>query len=78
MLTPAHHAELEDVGPHVRVEDLDEGEVHVQSLQPHPGEGRQQEIVHEQGGQDAQAVAGEGRQPGVEQVQQVQGQQGGR
>ena len=77
MLTPAHHAEFEDVGPHVRVEDLDEGKVHVQCLQPHPGEGRQQEEVHEHGGQDAQAVAVAGH-PGVEQVQQVQGQQGGR
>lgn len=40
-LTPSHDAKLEDVSPDVGVEDLDQGNVHVDGLQAHPGEGRE-------------------------------------
>lgn len=31
-LTPSHNAKLEDVSPYVGVEDLDQGNVHVDGL----------------------------------------------
>lgn len=49
LLTPSNKAELEDVSAYVGVEDFDQSDVHVDGLQPHPGEGRQQEVVQEDG-----------------------------
>lgn len=49
LLTPSDKAELEDVSAYVGVEDFDQSDVHVDGLQPHPGEGGQQEVVQEDG-----------------------------
>lgn len=49
LLTPSDEAELEDVSAYVGVEDFDQSDVHVDGLQPHPGEGGQQEVVQEDG-----------------------------
>lgn len=59
-LTPSYNAELEDVRRDIDVEDLDQGEVHVDGLQAHPGERGQQEVVQCCCGGDAQAIDGEG------------------
>ena len=75
-LTPAKDAELSNVGGHIDIEDLDQGKVHVDGLQAHPSEGGQQEVVERGSSRDAQSVAVEGRQPGVEQEHQVQSKQG--
>ena len=74
-LTPSHDAELEHVRGHVDVEDLDQGQVHVDSLQAHPGEGGQQEVVQGAGHAHTQAVHGPGGQPGVEQEHHIEGEQ---
>lgn len=74
-LTPTQSTELEDVRGHVDVEDFDKCEIHVNGLQSHPGEWRQEEVV--QGGRysHAETVQTPGRQPGVDQKHQVQAQQ---
>lgn len=75
-LTPSHSTELEDVRRYVDIEDLDQSEVHVNSLQSHPGEGGQEEVVQRGGCSHTQSVQAPGGQPGVEQEDQVQAQQG--
>lgn len=47
-------------------------------FQAHPREGGQHQVVLDGSRGDGQAVAGEGREPGVEQEQQVEAQQGSR
>lgn len=42
-LTPPNNAKLEDVSPYVRVENLHQGNVHMDGLQAHPGEGCKKE-----------------------------------
>lgn len=74
-LTPSQDTELEDVRGHVDVEDLHQCEVHVDGLQPHPGEGGQQEVVQQGRCGHTQAVHAPGGQPGVDQKDQVQAQQ---
>lgn len=64
-LTPSDDAELEDVSAYVGVEDLDESDVHVDGLQPHPGEGGQQEVVQEDGHGQTQPFGVQARQPAV-------------
>jgi len=65
-LTPSHEAELEDVSADVGVEDLDQGDVHVERLQPHPGEGGEQEVVQQHGGGQAQPIGSQAGQPAVQ------------
>lgn len=52
---PAHKWELQHVVWYVAVEDLHYSHVHVEPLQPHPGEDHQQEVVKKPGGGDAKA-----------------------
>lgn len=59
-LTPSYSTELQDVGWNIGVEDLDQGKVHVHSLQAHPGEGGQQEVVQRCSSGNAHTVIGEG------------------
>lgn len=59
-LTPSSSAELEDVSGHVGVEHLNQSKVHVHSLQTHPDEGGQHEVVKGNSSCDAQAIAVEG------------------
>lgn len=77
-LTPSNGAELEHVRRDVDVEDLDERQVHVHGFQAHPREGGQHQVVLDGSRGDGQALAVEGREPGVEQEQQVEAQQGSR
>lgn len=74
--TPADQRELEHVAWYVAIEDFHKGQVHVDSLKSHPGEGNQQEVVKEPGSGDTEAhrVRVE-RQPRVHQEDQVQQQQ---
>lgn len=65
-LTPADDAELEDVPPDVGVEDFDQGDVHVDGLKAHPGEGCEQEEVEEDGHGYTQALHIEGSQPAIQ------------
>ena len=65
-LTPSHDAELEHVRGHVDVEDLDQGQVHVDSLQAHPGEGGQQEVVQEHRHRHAQPIGVHAGEPAVQ------------
>lgn len=76
-LTPANQGELQHVFGHEVVEDFDDGQVHMQSLQPHPGEGDQQEVVQEEGCGNAQthSICVQ-RQPRVQQERQVEKEQG--
>lgn len=76
-LTPARQRELEHVSAEVRREDLHDAQVHVQRLQPRPGEGGQQEVVQEDGGADAQRRERVARQPAVQQEDQVEEEEGG-
>lgn len=75
-LTPSDDAELEDVSAYVGVEDFDQSDVHVDGLQPHPGEGGQQEVVQKDGHGEAQPLAVQARQPAVQQEDHVEEQQG--
>lgn len=75
-LTPSGSTELEHVGRNVDIEDLDQCKVHVHSLKAHPCEGGQQEVVQCCGSSNAQAVVGEGWEPGVEKEDHAQPQQG--
>lgn len=76
--TPTDQSELDHQSGHVAVEDLDQGEIHVDGLQRHPGEWGQQEVVQEEGGGLAQTrglgVKGEPRVQQEDQVQQEQRQ----
>ena len=75
--TPANQRKLKHVAWYVAVEDFHQGQVHVDRLKSHPGEGSQQEVVEEPGGGDAEALSLRvERQPGVHQEDQVQHQQG--
>lgn len=47
-------------------------------FQPHPHEGGEQQVVLHGGRGDRQAVVGEGGEPGVEEEEQVEAQQGSR
>lgn len=64
--TPARQYELEHVSAQVRSEHLNDAEVHVQGLQPGPGERRQHEVVQEEGGASAQADGRVECQPAVQ------------
>lgn len=75
-LTPSDGAELEHVQRDVGVEDLDERHVHVHGFQAHPHQGGQHQVVLDGSRGNGQAFAGEGREPGVEQEEQVEAQQG--
>ena len=57
-LTPAHEGEPEHVSAKVRGEHPHDAQVHVQGLKPRPREGRQQEVVQEEGGAYAQPGGG--------------------
>ena len=59
--TPAHEGEPEHVSAEVRIEHPHDAQVHVQGLKPRPREGRQQEVVQEEGGAYAQSGGGEER-----------------
>ena len=74
--TPAYQWELEHVSAEVRREHLHDAQVHVQGLEPRPRERRQQEVVQEEGGADAQPDRRVERQPAVQQEDQVQEQEG--
>lgn len=75
--TPASQGVLDHVTWYVAVEDLHKGQVHVHSLQSHPGEGDQQEVVKEPGGGDAEAHSlWVERQPRIHQEDQIEKQQG--
>lgn len=74
-LTPSHCTEFKDVRRYIGVEHLDQCEVHVHSLEAHPGERSQQEIVQGRGSADAQAIVGEGWEPGVQKEEHAQPQQ---
>lgn len=56
-LTPGAEAELEEVVPHVDVVDLDEEEVEVEALSPHPAQGTE-EAAMQQGGHSLAALHG--------------------
>lgn len=71
-LTPTRQRELQHVSAEVRREHLHDAQVHVQRLEPRPGEGRQQEVVQEEGGADAQPGDRLERQPAVQQEDQVE------
>lgn len=77
-LTPSDGAELQHVRRDIGVEDLDQREVHVHGLQAHPHEGGQDQVVQGGGRGHGEAVAGEGGEPGVEEEEQVEAQQGKR
>lgn len=70
-LTPSNSAELEQERWNVRIEDLDQRQVHVHGFQPHPHEGGKQQVVLQGGRGDGQAVVGEGAEPAVEEEEQV-------
>lgn len=74
-LTPSHHAELEDVRRHVDVKDFDQGEVHVNCLQSHPGERCQEEVVQCRCHGHTEAPHLPGGQPRVDQKDQIEAQQ---
>lgn len=65
-LTPADDAELEDVSSDVGVEDFDQSDVHVDGLQTHPGEGRQQEVVQKHGHRHTRPLSVQTGQPAVQ------------
>lgn len=71
-LTPPDDTELEDVSAYVGVKDFDQSDVHMDGLQPHPGEGGQQEVVQEHSHQLAQPVASQAGQPSVQQEDHVE------
>ena len=58
VLTPAHEGEPEHVSTEVRGEHPHDAQVHVQGLKPRPSEGRQQEVVQEEGGAYTQPGGG--------------------
>ena len=58
-LTPSNHAGFENEGGNVRVDDPDEQEIHVESLDAHPGEGREREVLHGRGQDSAPVVVEE-------------------
>lgn len=75
-LTPSRQGKLEHVSGHVVVEDPDDGQVHMESLQTHPGEGNQQKVVQEKSCGNAQAHGIRVQsQPRVHQEHQVQKEQ---
>lgn len=74
--TPANQGELEHVSAEVRVEHPHDGQVHVQRLEPRPGERRQQEVVQEEGGANAEPLRRVERQPAVQEEDQVEEEEG--
>lgn len=75
-LTPSQDAEFEDVRGHVDIKDLHKCKIHMDGLQSHPSEGRQEEVVKQGRGGHAESVDTPGGQPGVDQEHQVQAHQG--
>lgn len=74
---PADQRELQHVAWYVAIEDFHKGQVHLDGLKSHPGEGNQQEVVKEPGSGDTEAHSvWVERQPGIHQEDQVQQQQG--
>lgn len=51
--TPSNKSYLDHKAGDVGVEHLDEGQIHVDSFQCHPGKGRQEEIMQEKSSGDA-------------------------
>lgn len=47
MLTPSQQAQLQEIVSKVGIEDPDAQQVEVESLQAHPGEDTQQEVVED-------------------------------
>lgn len=74
---PANKWELEHVAWYIAIEDFHKGQVHVDSLKSHPGEGSQQEVVKEPGSGDTEAHCVRVEcQPRIHQENKVQQQQG--
>lgn len=73
---PSDRGKLQHVVCYVAVEDFHESHVHVDAFQPHPREGRQQEVVEKPSSGNAKphGVCVE-RQPRVHQEHQVEQQQ---
>lgn len=74
-LTPADDAELQDVPANVSVKHFHQRDVHVNGLQPHPGEGRQKEEMQQRSDGRAEALHLEGGDPAVQEEAEVQEQQ---
>lgn len=74
-LTPSQNAELEDIRGHVDVKYFDKRKIHVNGLQAHPGERRQEEVLQRGRYRHAEAMKTPRSQPGVDQKHQVQAQQ---
>lgn len=75
-LTPTSEGDLQHVSAEVGQEHLHHAQVHVQRLKPRPREGRQQEVVQEEGGADAEPPGRILRQPAVQQEDQVEEEEG--
>lgn len=75
-LTPAQQRNFKHVSAEVGREHLNHAQVHVQGLNSCPGEWRQQEIVQEEGGANAQPDGRVQRQPAVKQEDQVEEEEG--
>lgn len=75
-LTPTGEGDLQHVSAEVGQEDLHHAQVHVQRLKPRPREGRQQEVVQEEGGADAEPPGRIPGQPAIQQEDQVEEEEG--
>lgn len=76
-LTPTNQGDLQHVSAEVGQEDLHHAQVHVQRLKPRPGDRRQQEVVQDKGGADAERAGRLLRQPAVQEEEQVEEEERG-
>lgn len=76
-LTPANDAEFQDVSANVSVKYFNQSNVHVDGFQPHPGESREEEEVHQGRDGGAQPLHVKGGDPAVQEEAQIQEQQRG-
>lgn len=74
-LTPANDAEFQDVSANVRVKYFHQSDVHVDRFQPHPGERREKEEVHQGRDGDAEPLHVKRGDPVVQEEAQIQEQQ---
>lgn len=74
-LTPSNNAKLKDVSAYVRVENLHQGNVHVDGLQAHPGEGCEKEEMQKDRHRHAQPLHLVRRQPAVQKKHHIEEEQ---
>lgn len=75
-LTPANDAEFQDVSANVSVKYFNQGNIHVNGFQTHPGKGCKKEEMEQDSNCRAKAIHMKRGDPAIQEEEEIQEQQG--